>query len=251
LNLPKHIGVIMDGNGRWAKARSRERIYGHIKGAGAAINLIENCTTLGIQYLTLYAFSTENWLRPLEEVSFLMSLLKKHLAKERKKLMANNIRFRYIGELHRLPTAVADLVRETVEESKNNTGMQLIFALSYGGRQEITKGAKALALKVKNGEINPNDIDEQLFSEHLETAEFPDPDLIIRTSGESRLSNFMLWQSAYSEIYFCDTFWPEFGKQHLDDAVRFFASRERRFGKTAEQITPPVANNNEEPTVTQ
>jgi len=236
IKLPTHLGIIMDGNGRWAQARGRGRIFGHVKGARTAKKIIEECARRKIKYLTMYAFSTENWQRPRAEVSFLMTLLKRHFDREQKQLLANNIRFSYIGELESLPGPTREIVLDTVQKTSKNDGMRLIFALSYGGRQEITATVRKIAEKVRQGEISTNDINEEFFSKHLETADIPDPDLIVRTSGEYRLSNFMLWQSAYSEIYVCDTFWPDFGVQNLNTAFEFFSSRDRRYGKTESQL---------------
>ncbi len=236
MNLPRHLAIIMDGNGRWAKARRHGRLYGHIRGAKVAKNVIEECARLKVPHLTLFAFSTENWFRPAEEVTFLMHLLQRQLTKERTTLMRNNIRFQVIGEPGRMPLQVQDIVSETVELTANNTGMLLTFALSYGGRQEITLMAKELARQVKAGELNPEDIDEASIAGMLPTSFLPDPDLIIRTSGEKRLSNFFLWQSAYSEIEFEATSWPEFTVEDLRRILNTFCQRERRFGRTSEQI---------------
>jgi undecaprenyl diphosphate synthase len=238
LKVPRHLAIIMDGNGRWAGSRGRERTLGHLRGARVAKKVIEECTERGVQFLTLYAFSTENWLRPLHEVSFLMQLLARHLRRERKTLNANNIRFLCIGDLSRLPETVAAEVQQTIDETKTNTGMTLIFALSYGSRQELTHAAKKLCEKVKAGTLDPEEIQESNLTSCLETAEFPDPDLIIRTSGEYRLSNFLLWQAAYSELYFTDVLWPDFTIEDLNRALYYFSSRERRFGQTHAQ--PPV-----------
>jgi undecaprenyl diphosphate synthase len=235
--LPKHVAIIMDGNGRWAEARRRERIFGHIRGAKIAKNTIEYCSELGIQHLTLYAFSTENWSRPEREVSFLMMLLRRHLRKERKNLVKNNIRFSVIGEIDRLPIAVQQEARATIEETKNNTGMGLTFALSYGGRQEITEATRLIAQAIKFGQLEPSEINEQLVASYLQTqiAQIPDPDLIIRTSGEHRLSNFLLWQAAYSELYITNTLWPDMTNLELSRAFIEYSSRERRFGRTTVQ----------------
>ncbi len=227
----KHLAIIMDGNGRWAKNRGLDRAYGHVRGARVAKRIIESAANREIKFLTLYAFSTENWLRPLQEVNFLMRLLARHLKKERQSLIKNNIRFQTIGDLSKLPELVQTEVRETIIATSTCTGMNLIFALSYGGRQELTEAFKGLALRLQKKEINIQDINEKFVQEHLSTAQFPDPDLIIRTSGEYRLSNFLLWQSAYSELYFTPTLWPDFKERDLQTAIDFYNSRERRFGK--------------------
>lgn len=236
MSNPRHLAIIMDGNGRWAKARRHGRIFGHIRGAKVAKNIIEECAQLKIPYLTLFAFSTENWFRPVEEVSFLMHLLQRQLLKERETLMKNNIRFQTIGDVRRLPPQVQDIVRETIEVTGNNTGMILTFALSYGGRQELTEMVKEVARQVSAGELKVEDIEEAAVAGLLPTSMLPDPDLIIRTSGERRISNFFLWQAAYSEIEFEPTSWPEFTTERLRHILSQFASRERRYGRTSEQI---------------
>lgn len=228
----------MDGNGRWAQARGRPRNYGHVRGARIARQTIEECAKLGIKYLTLYTFSTENWLRPFEEVSFLMSLLEKHLRKERETLIRNNIRFHTIGDSSRLPRGVVAELNKTIEATASNTGMNLVFALSYGGRQEIAATAQRLAKDAVAGKIRPEDIDEALFDASLTTSGIPDPDLIIRTSGEFRISNFLLWQAAYSEFYICDVSWPEFTMAELERALNFYQKRERRFGRVLPAPSP-------------
>ena len=236
MNLPKHLAIIMDGNGRWAKARGQNRTFGHIRGAVVAKKIIEEAARIGLPHLTLFTFSTENWLRPETEVSFLMSLLFRRLRKERQSLIKNNIQFHCIGDMSRLPAQVLFEVEETIRATADCTGMKLIFALSYGGRQELTQAAKLLAQQVKDGLLDPEDIDDATLNGALESSWLPHPDLIVRTSGESRLSNFFLWQAAYSEIYFTDKLWPEFSAADLHDALLFFSSRERRFGKTSEQV---------------
>jgi undecaprenyl diphosphate synthase len=226
----------MDGNGRWAKARHHGRIFGHIRGAKVAKSVIEECARLKIPHLTLFAFSTENWFRPIEEVRFLMHLLQRQLLKERNTLMRNNIRFQVIGEPDRLPAGVQEIVQETIDITAGNTGMILTFALSYGGRQEITEMVKEAARQVAEGTLKPEDINEALVAGLLPTSNLPDPDLIIRTSGEKRVSNFFLWQSAYSEIEFEPAPWPEFTVEDLHRILSQFGQRERRFGRTSEQI---------------
>jgi undecaprenyl diphosphate synthase len=226
----------MDGNGRWAKARRHNRVYGHIRGAKVAKSVIEECTRLGLKHLTLFAFSSENWFRPAEEVSFLMHLLRRQLLREKRSLMEQNIRFRCIGELSRMPRSVQEVVQDIVTETANNTGMVLTFALSYGGRQEITQMAKELARRLTSGEVEATDIDEALIAGLMPSSFLPDPDLIIRTSGESRISNFFLWQSAYSEIEFEQKAWPDFNLEDLHRILQHYSARERRFGRTTEQL---------------
>ncbi len=235
MELPKHLAIIMDGNGRWATHRGHQRINGHVRGASVAKRVIEECARRGLKNLTLFTFSTENWLRPTVEVSFLMSLLARRLKRETPMLINNNIRFHCIGELERVPNAVRERVLATIKETEHCTGMNLTFALSYGGRQELTAAVRRLATQVATGELSPSDIDEAKIASSLESAFLPDPDLIIRTSGEHRLSNFFLWQAAYSEIYICEEPWPEFSTSSLDEALNCFGRRERRFGRTSGQ----------------
>lgn len=232
----KHLAIVMDGNGRWAEKKNKNRLFGHLKGTKVAKQMIEECSRLKIENLTLYAFSTENWYRPATEVSFLMKLLSKYLQKERDNLMANNIRFSCIGQLDRLPASTIQEITKTIEVTKNNTGLNLYFALSYGGRQEIVSAAKEFAEDVAKGLRNIEDLNETLFSTYLSTYPTPDPDLIIRTSGEMRLSNFLTWQSVYSEIYFSPLLWPDFTISELHSALTHFSRRERRFGKTSAQL---------------
>ncbi len=239
MKLPRHLAIIMDGNGRWAKDRRHSRVYGHLRGAKIAKTVIEDCARRKIPFLTLFAFSTENWFRPLEEVAFLMHLLQRQLRRETQTLMKNDIRFQYIGDLERLPPEVRAVVLETVETTADNKGMVLTFALSYGGRQEITAMARELVRQVKNGLLEEEDVDEALVSGLLASSFLPDPDLIIRTSGESRLSNFFLWQSAYSEIEFEAKPWPDFEVNDLERILTAFSQRERRFGRTSEQALRP------------
>ena len=231
MKLPDHIAIIMDGNGRWAKSRGRPRNYGHLKGARVARQTIIDCAKLGLKHLTLYAFSTENWLRPTEEVSFLMILLERNIRRERKTLLENNIKFKSIGDLAGLPPGVAREVQKTVEATASNTGMILTFAVNYGGRREIADAAREIAARIVDGELKTEDIDEDLISESLQSSYMPDPDLIIRTSGEYRLSNFLLWQAAYSEIYITPICWPEFDRKELVKAIEIYSNRERRFGQ--------------------
>lgn len=234
--MPRHVAIIMDGNGRWAEVRRRDRTFGHLKGARVAKQIIEACAHLGVEQLTLYAFSTENWLRPKSEVSFLMRLLARHLRRERRQLQQNNIRFSVIGDVTRLPEAVLNEVKQTIETTRSNTGLSLTFALSYGGRQEIAAAVRSIAKEVAAGSILPEQVDENLIAQRLQSSFMPDPDLIIRTSGEYRLSNFMLWQAAYSELYITQTLWPDFSRAELEKAIHQFGSRERRFGRTAAQV---------------
>lgn len=221
----------MDGNGRWAQNKGRPRTYGHIKGARVAKKIISTAAELKIRYLTLYAFSTENWLRPASEVQFLMSILKRYLKKETANLVNQNIRFSVIGDINRLPGDLISIINSTVQKTSHCSGMNLVFALSYGSRNEITDTTKILCQKVLNGEIQISDISEFTISNHLSTAPAPDVDLIIRTSGEKRLSNFLLWQAAYSELYFSNTLWPDFSKKEFIEILKEFSSRERRFGQ--------------------
>jgi undecaprenyl diphosphate synthase len=241
-SLPSHVAIIMDGNGRWAEMRGRDRAFGHLRGARVAKQMIELSAEMGIEQLTLYAFSTENWLRPKAEVSFLMMLLGRHLRKERSNLIRNNIRFSVIGDVARLPAPILEEVEKTIAATSACTGMSLTFALSYGGRQEIAEAAKALALDVAAGRLNPEDINQDSLAAKLQTSHMRDPDLIIRTSGEFRLSNFMLWQAAYSELYVTQTLWPEFDKSELLLAFEHYAGRERRFGRTPSQVKAPAPN---------
>lgn len=232
----RHLAVIMDGNGRWAEKKHKGRLFGHLKGTKVAKQIIEECSRLKIEHLTLYAFSTENWHRPTTEVNFLMKLLTKYLKKERENLMKNNIRFSCIGQLDRLPASAVAEITKTIEATKNNTGLNLYFALSYGGRQEIVNAAKMFARDVQLGKRKLEDISEELFSAYLSTYPTPDPDLIIRTSGEMRISNFLTWQSAYTEMYFSPILWPDFTIAELHKALQNFSQRERRYGKTSSQM---------------
>lgn len=233
MTLPKHIAIIMDGNGRWAQLKRRPRTFGHIKGTRVAKKIITECSRRGIKNLTLYAFSTENWFRPQDEVSLLMKILRNYLRKETDNLIKENIRFSVIGDLSRIPADVGQAILSSIEATSQCTGLNLVFALSYGSRQEITEAMREIARRVAIGEITPEDIDESMINSTLSTYPTPDPDLIIRTSGEQRLSNFLMWQAAYSEFYFTDVLWPNFTEAHLDDALRSFAGRQRRFGKVS------------------
>ncbi len=234
--LPEHIAVIMDGNGRWAKQQGKMRIFGHQHGVDAVRNTSEACAELGVKYLTLYAFSTENWNRSSLEIDALMSLLATALKNELKTLNDNNIRLNAIGDLKRLPKSQYNALMYVIDNTKNNTRMTLTLCLSYSGRWEFTEAVKTIASKVKDGSINIENIDETLISNNLATAGMPDPDLLIRTSGEERISNYLLWQIAYSELYFTEKYWPDFSKEDLYKAIINYQNRERRFGKTSEQI---------------
>ena len=234
-DTPKHIAIIMDGNGRWAERRGRPRIFGHVRGCARVRDIIREADKLGVKALTLYAFSSENWGRPSVEVSVLMRLLYKWLIRERREMMDKNIRLRATGALEQLPESVRKMLSESIELSKQNTGLQLTLAVSYSGRDELTKVARRLAQRVVAGELAADDISEHHFAEELSTAAVGDPDLLIRTSGEQRISNFLLWQLAYTELYFTDTMWPDFKPSDLRMAIDSFSRRQRRFGLTAHQ----------------
>jgi len=228
--LPAHVAIIMDGNGRWAKKRLLNRINGHEKGSETVRTIVRTCRQIGISYLTLYAFSTENWQRPKTEVKALMAFLKKFLQSERKEMVENNIRLRVIGQLDRLPTEVREALDQTMAATREQTGMNLILALSYGGRAEIVRMVQEVAEKIKRGIIDPQAVNEGLVSDHLYTRDIPDPDLLIRTSGEMRISNFLLWQIAYTELFVTTTLWPDFSKEELLQILKDFQARVRRFG---------------------
>jgi len=234
--LPKHIAIIMDGNGRWAKERGEHRIVGHQNGVEAVRQTVEGAAELGISYLTLYAFSTENWNRPKDEVLSLMSLLVDAIDNETPTLMKNNVRLKAIGDLNSLPEKVRTKLDGTIKKTEVNTGLTLVLALSYSARWEIVDAVKQIALKAKNGELSIEEIDASLFENHLTTKGIPDPELVIRTSGENRISNFLLWQVAYAEFYFAKLFWPDFNKEELCKAILDYQNRERRFGKISEQV---------------
>ncbi len=227
---PVHVAIIMDGNGRWAKKRLLNRIKGHEKGSETVRTVVRTCRKVGVRYLTLYAFSTENWQRPKAEIEALMALLTRFLESEKSELQDNNIRLRVIGQPERLPTKVQNALHETIMLTAGNTGMDLILALSYGARTEIVGMVKTLAEKIKRGQIEPASISAELVADHLYTHDIPDPDLLIRTSGEMRISNFLLWQIAYSEIFVTPTLWPDFSKEELLEIFKDFQQRERRFG---------------------
>ncbi len=234
--LPRHLAIIMDGNGRWAQERMLKRIIGHQKGVETVRSIVEESSLLGIQYLTLFAFSSENWLRPKSEVKSLMSLLKKYINMETPRMMKNNIRFNVIGELEDLPDDVRSAVENAVRKTSENTGMVLTLALSYGARQEILRAVKILAEDIVSGKTDAGKLDEKSFSEYLFTGTLPEPDLLIRTSGEMRISNFLLWQIAYAELYFTEVNWPDFGKDEFYKALYNYQARERRFGLTSGQL---------------
>lgn len=234
MKVPKHIAIIMDGNGRWAQLRHKPRVFGHIKGTRVAKKIITACSRKGVKNLTLYAFSTENWMRPQAEVSFLMDLLYRYLKRETENLIKENIRFSVIGDISRVPSDVKSAIASAMAATANCSGLNLIFALSYGSRQEITAAIQSIAKKVLAGEIKPSEIDESVINASLSTYPTPDPDLIIRTSGELRLSNFLLWQAAYCEFYFTPTLWPDFTERDLDLALQDYKNRQRRFGVVSE-----------------
>ena len=233
--IPKHVAIIMDGNGRWAKQRGRERSFGHQAGAETVHIITEEAARLGVKFLTLYTFSTENWNRPSDEVAALMSLLFDSIEEET--FMKNNISFRIIGDINKLPENVRKRLNACVERTSKNKGMCLVLALSYSARWEITEAARQIATLVQKGEMTPEEITSESIQTHLTTNFMPDPDLLIRTGGEIRLSNYLLWQCAYSELYFCETFWPDFKEEELHKAICDYQRRERRFGKTSEQIS--------------
>ena len=235
-NLPKHVAIIMDGNGRWAKSQNKERTFGHKNAIKAVREAISACNEVGIPYLTLYTFSTENWNRPAEEVDTLMDLLSSTLLQEAEEIFSRGIRIRAIGDLEALPENVRNQLYNIMELTKNNTKGNLTLALSYGSQKEILNAVKELCKKVKNGDINENDIDEHLFEQHLYTKELPPVDLLIRTSGEVRVSNFMLWQIAYAEMQFIDVLWPDFTKETFFQCILDYQTKERRFGKISEQL---------------
>lgn len=235
--LPRHIAVIMDGNGRWAKEHGMPRVFGHRNGVKAVRETTEACAELGVEYLTLYAFSTENWSRPQTEVNALMALLVETIKNEVKTLNKNSIRLKAIGDISKLPPKSYNALRSAMEDTSQNERMTLVLALNYSSRWEIVEAAKKLAEQAKAGELSPKDIDNDVFSNALATQGMPDPELLIRTSGETRISNYLLWQIAYTELYFTPVRWPDFRKEHLYEAILNFQQRERRFGKTSEQLT--------------
>jgi undecaprenyl diphosphate synthase len=234
--LPKHVAIIMDGNGRWANQRGKQRVMGHKKGASAVREVIEEAARKEIKFLTLFTFSTENWSRPEDEVSVLMRLLLSSLKKEFNRLTKNNIKLKSIGDSSGLPTLVSEELNYVIEKTKNNTGLTLTLALNYGAKEELTQAMKTIANKVKNSIISPEKVDQSTINEHLYSHYLPPVDLLIRTSGEKRLSDFLLWHIAYAELYFTTTLWPDFSKEDLNKALTNYGKRERRFGKTSEQL---------------
>jgi undecaprenyl diphosphate synthase len=234
--LPRHVAIIMDGNGRWAKEKGQDRLYGHFHGVESVRNIVEGAGELGIEYLTLYAFSTENWDRPVYEVTGLMELLVDTIKKETPDLKKNNIKLHVIGDIKMLPEHARNELLEVLDETKENTGMNLIMALSYSSRWELVNAVKNIALDVKAGKVDPETINQDTLQSYLTTSEFPDPELMIRTSGEYRISNFLLYQLAYAELYFTNVRWPDFRKENLYEAIIDFQARERRFGKISEQV---------------
>ena len=240
-NIPKHIAIIMDGNGRWAKKAGEQRVFGHQHGVDSVRESVEGCRELGVKFLTLYAFSTENWNRPQEEVNALMQLLVQSILNEEKTLKENDIRLNVIGDITKLPDDCKKTLFEVIESTKNNKSMTLSLALSYSGRWDITSALQQIALKIEEGKLTAKDINESTIQQHLSTAAMPDPELMIRTSGEFRISNFLLWQIAYSEIYITDILWPDFRKINLHEALINYQTRERRFGKTGDQIKTEIS----------
>ena len=234
--LPRHVAIIMDGNGRWAKAKGKDRSFGHQEGVVSVRKIMDAVTQLGLKYLTLYTFSTENWNRPEEEVQALMSLLVSAIHRETPDMMEKNVRLTAIGDLSRLREDAYNTLQECIDTTSANTGTTLVLALSYSSRWEITRAATQLAQEVLEQKINPNDITEAMVSDHLTTKNIPDPDRLIRTGGEKRISNFLLWQLSYAEFFFTDVFWPDFREEELYEAILYYQQRERRFGKTSEQL---------------
>lgn len=235
-NIPTHIAVIMDGNGRWARKRALPRHAGHKSGVNSVRRTIELAAEHGIKYLTLFAFSSENWARPREEVSKLMSLFVEALQREVDELHRNNVRLEFIGAREQLQPGLIDKIAVAEEKTAANTGLHLLVAVAYGGRWDITRAIRALARRVSDGELRPQDIDDEMVGSELQLGHVPDPDLLIRTGGEQRISNFLLWNLAYAELYFCDALWPDFGDQEFEDALEFYAVRQRRYGHTGEQV---------------
>lgn len=234
--MPKHCAIIMDGNGRWAQERSKQRATGHEEGMESVRDIVKASSQLGVKYLTLYAFSMENWKRPRQEVNVLMLLLERYLRQELQELHENGVRLNAIGKLNALPKRVFNILHEAMEKTKNNEGLVLTLALSYSGRWDVNRAVQLIAHDVRRGKLSPEDITEERFASYLQTNTLPDPDLVIRTSGEMRLSNFLLWETAYSEIYITECMWPEFRREQYYSAIRDYMSRERRFGKTSAQV---------------
>ena len=237
-SIPTHVAIIMDGNGRWAKSLGKNRVFGHRNGVNSVQDIVETAAKKNIKYLTLYAFSTENWGRPKKEIGILMDLLVSSLKKELTKMIENNIRLNTIGDISMLPPKVENELIDTIDKTKANNGLTLTLALNYGSKQELTRAMQAIAVKVKNNIISPENVDETIINEHLYTQNLPAVDLLIRTSGEQRISNFLLWQIAYAELYFSEVLWPDFTHEHFQQAIESYQKRERRFGKTSEQLIP-------------
>ena len=231
MNIPNHVAIILDGNGRWAKKRMMPRQYGHAKGAQVVEQICEDAWNMGIQYLTVYAFSTENWNRPDSEVKKLMDIFSKYMVDKLQKVGQKNMKIRFIGERSRLDKAMIEKIENLEESTKDNTGLNFTVALNYGSRDEMVRAMRKMAAEIKEGKLEPEDITEEKYNTYLDTAELPDPDLLIRTSGEQRLSNYLLWQLAYTEFYFTDVMWPDFNKEELAKAVEWYANRDRRYGK--------------------
>lgn len=236
LRIPEHVAIIMDGNGRWAKQRGLPRTDGHIQGQEALRETLRAAVEFGIHFLTVYAFSSENWSRPQEEVEALMSLLVSAIHSETPELHKQDIRIRAIGDIARLPENTQQALRESIEKTRDNKGLTLIIALSYSSRDELLRATHRIASEVASGKLSLDELNEEVISRHLDTADFPDPDLLIRTGGEERISNFLLWQAAYTELFFSPVYWPDFGREALLNAIKAYTARERRFGKTSEQI---------------
>jgi len=234
--LPRHVAIIMDGNGRWAQKRRQPRLFGHKAGAKSVQNIVKTCREIGIEYLTLYAFSSENWRRPEQEVSGLMTILKNYLESELPRMQKNDIRLMSIGDRHKLPESVRESLERVIEATSANAKLTLNLALSYGGRDEIVRAVKAISARCLLREITPEQVSDQMISENLDTCHMPDPDLLIRTGGEARLSNFLLWQASYAEIYFTEIMWPDFREEVFIQALLEYQSRERRFGRTGDQV---------------
>ena len=231
MNIPNHVAIILDGNGRWAKKRMMPRQYGHAKGAQVVEQICEDAWNMGIQSLTVYAFSTENWNRPDSEVKILMDIFSKYMVDKLQKVGQKNMKIRFIGERSRLDKAMIEKIENLEESTKDNTGLNFTVALNYGSRDEMVRAMRKMAAEIKEGKLEPEDITEEKYNTYLDTAELPDPDLLIRTSGEQRLSNYLLWQLAYTEFYFTDVMWPDFNKEELAKAVEWYANRDRRYGK--------------------
>ena len=231
MNIPNHVAIILDGNGRWAKKRMMPRQYGHAKGAQVVEQICEDAWNMGIKYLTVYAFSTENWNRPDSEVKILMDIFSKYMVDKLQKVGQKNMKIRFIGERSRLDKAMIEKIKNLEESTKDNTGLNFTVALNYGSRDEMVRAMQKMAAEIKEGKLEPEDITEEKYNTYLDTAELPDPDLLIRTSGEQRLSNYLLWQLAYTEFYFTDVMWPDFNKEELAKAVEWYANRDRRYGK--------------------